>query len=168
MRFTLLAVLLAAACAPERHADPYLGTFNYVMTGTQTETAPIAASDFVYRDGTFAITTGRAVDYVVTIVDAKAPGVCVLSANLNEKRDGIVTPGQQCSLSLNSRGTVPLTFTSGGFTAGTLADPASGVVTLTVEYTYEGRSTSLGGYGMMDTVIEFAGSGTGTFTGTPF
>jgi hypothetical protein len=149
MRFALLAAALAVVgCAP----DPHLGTFNFNMTGTDTESAPrMNMATSVTAAGTFAITTGKDADYVLTLSHADtAP--CVLDADLTEKKDAIViTTGQKCTFPY-SGGSATATLTSGSITASEKGETAS----INVNYSYAG--TVLG--------IAFAGNGTRTYAGS--
>ncbi|MFT3711399.1 MAG: hypothetical protein QM817_27515 [Archangium sp.] len=143
----LAAALFVAGCAP----DPQLGTFNFNMTGTDTETAPRNMATSVTGNGTFSVTTGKTVDYIVTLsqVDT-AP--CVLDADLTEKKDAIViTAGQKCTFNY-SGGSVTATLTSGSLTGSEKGETAA----VNVSYTYAGQVIG----------INFAGTGTRAYSGS--
>lgn len=143
----LAAVFALSACAP----DPLLGTFNFNMTGTDTETAPRNMSTSTTGNGTFSVTTGKAVDYLVTLAQVDT-SPCVLDADRNDKGDAIViTAGQKCTFAY-AGGTATATLTSGSISASEKGETAS----VNVSYTYAGSVIG----------INYAGTGTRTYAGS--
>jgi hypothetical protein len=141
-----LLVLSLAGCAP----DPVLGTFTFNMTGTDTESAPRSQTNSTSGGGTFSVTTGKSVDYVVTLSQTDT-SPCVLDADKAEKGDAInLAANQKCTFNY-SGGTVTATLTTGTLTGSEKGETAA----VTVNYTYAG--TIIG--------INFAGTGTRTYSG---
>ncbi|MFO0598182.1 MAG: hypothetical protein U0228_22960 [Myxococcaceae bacterium] len=150
MRTALLALAAVAlsACAP----DFTLGTFNFQMTGTDTQTAPNSSSSAVSGVGTIAITTGKTVDYVLTLAQSDTDP-CVLELTQDEKTRAIsINAMQKCTFNYNG-GYVNATVTTGTVTPDTMKGETLNVV---INYSYAG--TVIG--------INFAGSGMRTYAGT--
>lgn len=141
-----LATLALTACGP----DPLVGTFDFNMTGTDTETAPRNQTASVTGAGTLSITPGKTNDYLITLAHTDADP-CVLIAEVDQKGQTVsLTAAQKC------------TFTSGGTTttatvnSGTVTGSEKGeTVSVNVQYSY--TATVLG--------INFAGTGTRTYAG---
>jgi hypothetical protein len=135
-----------SACAP----DPMLGSFNFTLNGTETETAPRSQTTTSTGAGTLAVTTGKTVDYVLTVAQTDA-SPCVLEADRNDKGDVVsITPAQKCTFVFPA-GQVTATMTTGTVTVSEKGES----LTVNVTYTYAG--TTLG--------INFAGTGSRTYTG---
>ena len=146
MRSLALLALLLTACAP----DPVLGTYDFTLTGTETETAPRSQTTASSGTGPMAITTGKTSDYVVTLAQTDATP-CVVNADKTEKGDAInITAGQKCTF-VFAGGNVTATMTTGTVAVSEKGENA----TVKVNYTYAG--TTFG--------INFAGTGERTYTG---
>lgn len=149
MRIALLAVFaaLASACGP----DLMIGTFNFNMTGTDTETAPRTTATSTTGSGTFAITAGKATDYILTLSQTDTTP-CVLDADRNEKGDAVViTTGQKCTFNY-AGGQATATLTSGSITVSEKGETSS----VNVSYSYAGSVIG----------INYAGNGTRTYAGS--
>jgi hypothetical protein len=146
-RLALLSLFAAlTACAP----DPLLGTFTFTLTGTDTETAPRNVTASVTGMGTLAITTGKTVDYVITLSHTDADA-CVLEADRDQKGETVsLTVGQKCTFT-SGAGTTTATLTSGTVTGTEKGE----TVSIAVNYSY--TATALG--------INFAGTGVRTYAG---
>lgn len=144
-----LPALLALAllgCAP----DPVLGTYDFTLTGSETETAPRNQTTATNGTGFLAITTGKAADYVITVAQSDATP-CVVDAERTEKGDAInVTAGQKCTFIFGG-GNLTATMTSGTVVASEKGEN----ITVKVDYSYTG--TTFG--------INFAGTGTRSYVG---
>lgn len=148
MRTLLFATaLLLSACAPP---DMLPGTYEFNMTGTETETAPRNQMTMTSGTGYLTITEGKNVDYLVTLSQSDATP-CLVEATRDEKTDVIsIKPEQRCTF-VFSGGNVTAMLTSG-----TLSGTEKGeTATFEVNYTYSG--TTFG--------INFAGTGRRTYAG---
>lgn len=148
MRTLFLATALAlVGCAP----DPTLGTFDYTMNGTDTQTAPSSSTSTTAGGGVIVITTGKATDYLVTLAHADTTP-CTFSADRNDKGDLIsMAAGQTC---LIVQGNLGATAT---LTSGTLTSTDKGE-TSTVEVSYSWTAQGLFG-------VNYAGTGKRTYVG---
>jgi hypothetical protein len=148
MRTLLLAAALAfAGCAP----DPMLGSFDYTMSSSDTETAPGNGTSNGAGAGVLAVTTGKAADYLVTLAHADTTP-CTFTANRDDKT-GIVglASGQTCLVVARGTGATA-TLTSGTVTV----DEKGENMTVEVAYSYAGQAL----FG-----INFAGNGKRTYVG---
>jgi hypothetical protein len=150
MRSSLLLLSLCAACSS---VDPLIGTFNFTLTGSDTQTAPTSGTNPASGNGSVAITHGVAVDsYDITVAQVNSTA-CTVKGMQNDK-DPLtidITTMQTCSFA-SGTGSVTATFTSGSATV------KEDTLTLQVGYSYAG--TSFG--------INFAGTGSRTYTGPRF
>lgn len=149
MRIALLAgfLVVASSCGP----DLRIGTFNFNMTGTDTETAPRMMATSTTGSGTFSVTAGTAADYVVTISQTDT-SPCVLDADRNEKGDAVtITVGQKCTFNY-AGGQATATLTSGSITVSEKGETSS----VNVSYSYAGSVIG----------INYAGNGTRTYAGS--
>lgn len=145
MRSLVLVALALTGCA---QPDLVPGTFNFTLTGTETETAP--RNQITATSGSGTITTGKTSDYVITLAQTDATP-CVVNADRTEKGDAInITAGQKCTFFF-SGGNVTATMSTGTVSVSEKGENA----TVKVTYTYAG--TTIG--------INFAGTGERTYTG---
>lgn len=145
--------VLAAGCVP---ADQLVGSYNFVLTGTDTTTAPSMSSSTPMGTGTLAITHGLTNDYVVVIAQADAQS-CTLSGTkvANKPLAMTLKADQKCQFA-NPLGTSTATLTTGDLV---LDSSTQNQATLTVTYSYSG-TTLLN--------INYAGTGKRTYTGPRF
>lgn len=142
--FLFLAALTLVGCAP----DPTLGTFDYTMTGTDTQTAPGSDVTNTTGAGVLAITTGKANDYLITVAHSDTTP-CTFNADRNDKGDTIaLAAGQSCKL----LGGATAVLTTGKLSVTEKGESA----TLEVTYSYSG--TGLFG-------INYTGNGVRKYTG---
>ena len=142
----ILSAVALCACAP----DYTPGTYDFTLTGTDTETAPRSQTSTPAGGGTMAITVGKKVDYLITIAQTDATP-CVLEADRNDKGDAVnITAAQKCTF-VYSGGTVTATINTGTVSVSDKGETA----TVNVAYSYAG--TIIG--------INFAGTGTRTYAG---
>ncbi len=143
----LTAALTLAACAP----DATLGTFDYTMSGTDTETAPGSSGSTTSGTGVLSITTGKVADYLVTVAPSDTSS-CTFAVTRNQKDGSLAfAGGQTCALVARSN-SATATMSSGVLTINEKSESA----TLEVAYAYSGS----GLFG-----INFAGNGKRTYTG---
>lgn len=144
MRSLLLAGVLFCACAPN---DPFVGTYNVTVSGTENETAPQNTSRNIAGMGTVAVTQNKErMGYLVTFGENY---LCKLIAtqSMSAPNELTIADGQSCNIS--------------GFTGTTTSAKLSmdtatmTTVTLTVSYTFT--------YTLL--FVNHAGTGTRTFTG---
>lgn len=148
MRTLLLATaLFFTACAPP---DLLPGTYEFNLTGTETETAPRNQTTMTGGTGYMTVTPGKSVDYLVTLAQSDATP-CLVEATRDEKTDVISIKAEQKCTFVFSGGNVTASLTSG-----TLSGTEKGeTATLEVNYTYAGSTFG----------INFAGTGRRTYAG---
>jgi hypothetical protein len=144
MRATLLAVLALCSCTP---LDPLIGTFNATVSGADTDTAPTARTTTVSSTATLVVTADKEhVGYLITVAEAnymcRLKAVKDTSATLQLK----LSDGQTCQI-----GNATATLTSGTLS---LDKDTTNTATFTVNYSYA-----------YQLVVNFAGTGTRTYTG---
>lgn len=141
--FLFAAALALVGCAP----DPTLGTFDFTMTGTDTQTAPSNDLTNTTGAGVLAITTGKTADYLLTLAQADLTP-CTFNVARDDKTTALSLPGgQACKIGPS---TAILT------TSSLTIDEKAETAVLTVAYTYSG--TGLFG-------VNYAGTGTRTYNG---
>jgi hypothetical protein len=148
MRSLLLLLPLLAACGP----DPVLGTFNFMVTGMDTNTGGQPAA--VTGAGTIAVTKGLMdQNYDITIAQAGATACTI---------HGTPDPKDALTVDITAGSTCALQFTGGNATAtmGTngTATVKQDALTMSITYTYSGTTIILN--------QSFAGNGSRTYTGT--
>jgi hypothetical protein len=126
-----------------------LGSFNFTMTGSETETAPRTQTTMSTAMGVLTVTTGKTSDYVV-VLSQNDTGPCVLEAK-NERNEIVMTSGQQCTFAGGGGTRLTATLTSGSIVRGERGE----AITVNVAYTYTAM-----------VVLNFVGSGTRTYAGT--
>jgi hypothetical protein len=149
MRSLLLLLPLLAACGP----DPVLGTFNFMVTGTDNQTTPTTQTSTASGAGTIAITKGLMdQNYDITIAQAGATACTI---------HGTPDPKDALTVDITAGSTCALQFAGGNATAtmGTngTATVKQDALTMSVTYTYTGTTIILN--------QTFAGSGSRTYTG---
>jgi hypothetical protein len=148
--------IVSTAC---NAVDPLLGSFNFVLTGSDTQTAPGSGTSTPSGTGTLAVTAGKTEkSYVVTIaqLEPNTGGSCTLTATKDpmEPLTATVTAAQTCRFE-GFNTTVTGTMTSGSLKVDTEKGETA---TLSLSYTFAG--TFFG--------VNFAGNGMRTYTGARF
>ena len=156
---TFAALALLVGCGPG--VDPLIGSYNFTMAGTDTNTAPNTTVTTSTNTGTMAITANAAsTGYVITVghIDTN---VCVLDGKATEKATGpeiTITPDQKCTF-VNGASTA--TATIAGKAVLTLKDTrAMDTMAIDVTYSYAGTTYFL------TFATNFAGTGKRTYSGT--
>jgi hypothetical protein len=145
MRSLLLAGVLFCACTP---VDPIIGTYGVTVTGSENQTAPTNSTNTISGMGTVSVTADKErVGYLVTFGEAY---LCRLRGTKSATTPGEIeiTDGQTCQIGGTNAST-----TDGKVS---LDAATSSTVTLTVSYTYSGQVFG----------INYAGTGTRTYTGS--
>jgi hypothetical protein len=145
-------LLVVSGCAP----DPFVGSFNFVLTGSDTTTAPSMSTSTPMGTGTLAITHGLTADYVVVIAQSDAPSCTLAGTKVANKPLAMTLRADQKCQFTNPLGTSTATLTTGDLT---LDSSTQNQATLAVAYSYSG-TTLLS--------INFAGTGRRAFTGPRF
>lgn len=161
MRIALLAVVaFLSACGPG--VDPLVGTFNFTLTGKDTNSVPNMDSSTPTGTGTISVTPNALqTGYVITAAQTNVSPCVIEGKTATDKATSptlTINSGQQCVLTQGTT-TVTVTFTSGKvvLTQATSQDKDS--VTLDVAYSYTGVTNLIFG------TATFAGAGTRTYAG---
>ncbi len=161
MRLAIFAALvLFVGCGPG--IDPLVGSYNFSLTGLDTNTMPNTKTTMPMGTGTIAVTPNAAMTgYVMTTAQTDA-SPCVIEGTATEKAASpeINVKADQKCVFVNGNTTVTVTFSSGKAVLKLNDTRAADVVTLDVAYAYEGV-TSLG----LGVTLNFAGTGKRTYTG---
>ncbi|MFT3711398.1 MAG: hypothetical protein QM817_27510 [Archangium sp.] len=167
LRIAVLTVFVAAcapAPGPNTAAPNIVGTFNFSMTGEETETTPPNFfSGPASGTGTLTVTAGKSTDYIVTIHQADV-ALCLLVADLDAKNEVVITPGQKCEFANALRHAVnTVTFTGGSVTVSEQEG-----VTVSLAYEYQNHLSFNISYGQPPVEIDYAGTGSRQYVGARY
>jgi hypothetical protein len=108
-------IMLGVLGGCSQPVDALVGSYSFMVTGTDTENAPTSSSSTVSGTGTIAVTHAYDVGkYAITIAEVSSTA-CTLVGTANENDPTImdIPTGQTCTLQLTD-GEVIATITTGG------------------------------------------------------